>query len=108
VIFYQFFTGKCHVCAILSILRKKYKSEALRVYVRILHGYHRTTYMGERVSYAERRNLAAVDTVHYLSIIADGMAQNHTKCPWYGNLDEPTKCLTQHIQGVLNHKRYCL
>ena len=71
----------------------------------MLHGYHRMTYMGERIAYGHRRKLAAMEPAHYLSIIADGMAQNHTKCPWFGNLDEPSKILNQHIQGVLNHKR---
>ena len=43
--------------------------------------------------------------VSYLSIISDGMAQNHCKLPWHGNINGASKYLTQHIQGIIVHGR---
>ena len=41
----------------------------------------------------------------YLSIIVDGMAQNHSQLPWQGNLKEFHPHMNQHLCGVLNHGR---
>jgi hypothetical protein len=38
-----------------------------------------------------------------VSMILDGMAQNHSVLPWLGNLKTLDKDIQQHIIGVLTH-----
>ena len=38
-----------------------------------------------------------------VSMILDGMAQNHSMLPWLGNLKTFDKHIQQHIIGVLSH-----
>lgn len=97
-------TGKCHTCATLSNLRQKARDNASKTYMTLLHFLHRTCYMGERVAYARRGTLAMQMPTMYLSIVSDGMAQNHCILPWLGNLSQ-VKGLPQHLQGVLRHGR---
>lgn len=56
------------------------------------------------MSYANRASLAMNMPKLYLSIVSDGMAQNHCILPWLGNLAQ-IKGVPQHIQGVLRHGR---
>jgi hypothetical protein len=51
-------TGKCKTCALLSEARLKQLSLAGGRYLTELHALHRIMYMGERLSYYERRNNA--------------------------------------------------
>jgi hypothetical protein len=66
-------SGKCNCCANLSDLRRKFKSQQDREYVTMMHALHRSTYMGERMAYAERRNNAVMKKSCYYLTIADGM-----------------------------------
>ena len=98
--------GKCDVCANLSTMRRTFKAQKEREYVTMMHALHLTAYMGERASYAERRNKAVMQPSLYMSTISDGMAQGHNLLPHFaqqkswGNSE-----LSQHLQGVLNHNR---
>jgi hypothetical protein len=101
-------TGKCKTCAFLSIARRKYRGRQHRSYITWLHALHRTAYMGERMAYAERIIQACqlrTGDQGFLSINTDGMAQNHCKLPWLGNLAGFADPLPQHIQGVLIHSK---
>lgn len=87
--------------------------------ITLLHGLHRSMYMGERMAYYERRAevsemcllwlmiikcvKAVADPDNVLSMILDGMAQNHSVLPWLGNLKTLDKHIQQHIIGVLTH-----
>ena len=95
---------KCNVCAVLSDLRATFKDIKNREYVRHLHMLHRSTYMGERLAYYNRRNLGEQMQEEYLSLISDGMAQHHCQLPWSANLNAH-RTLPHHIQGVLMHGR---
>ena len=53
-------SGKCQCCANLSTMRKTFKSHRDREYVTMMHALHRSTYMGERIAYAERRNKVSI------------------------------------------------
>ena len=77
--------GKCVTCFKLSDARKTTKDRNKKTYVTIMHALHRTFYMGERNTYAERRRLARMHPSLYLSTISDGMAQNHCLLPYFGN-----------------------
>jgi len=52
--------------------------------ITFLHALHRTSYMGERALYATRRLQALNFPQDCISIISDGMAQNHCQLPWLG------------------------
>jgi len=97
-------TGKCNTCAMLSDLRRESRDNAGRSYMTQMHWLHRSTYMAERMSYAQRASLAMNMPNLYLSVVSDGMAQNHCILPWLGNLSQ-LNGVAQHIQGVLRHGR---
>ena len=80
--------------------------------------------MGERLKYYQRRQevrvccqycredylrgliLQALDNPNdVVSMILDGMAQNHSMLPWLANLKTFDKHIQQHIIGVLTHGR---
>ena len=61
--------------------------------------------MQERQAYAARKELARNFKEQYLSIVIDGMAQNHMMLPWYGNKAQSTEHLKQKMNGVLCHGR---
>jgi hypothetical protein len=102
---YKAVSGKCQCCANLSTLRRTFKSQKDREYVTMMHALHRSTYMGERLTYAKRRNDAIMQKGSYLSLISDGMAQGHNVLPYFANQDTWTDSLPQHLQGVLSHNR---
>jgi hypothetical protein len=62
-------------------------------------------YMGERLSYYERRNNAMLMPASYWSGIGDGMQQAHCVLPHRGNMVAMSKTLPQHLQGMLAHGR---
>lgn len=65
--------------------------------------------MFELNTFTNDRCVQAIEApISYLSIISDGMAQNHCKLPWHGNLHGASKTLTQHIQGIIAHGRRTL
>jgi hypothetical protein len=69
----------------------------------MLHALHRSTYMGERLDYYSRRQEAVDNPQDVVSMILDGMSQNHTVLPWLGNLKMFDKHIQQHVIGVLTH-----
>ena len=95
---------KCNTCAVLSDLRRTFKDQASREYIKQLHAFHRTTYMGERLAYYVRRTSGEQYQRAHLSLISDGMAQIHCQLPWCANLTT-LQALPHHIQGVIAHGR---
>ena len=71
----------------------------------MMHSLHRSAYMGERMTYGTRRDRAIAEPSKYLSVISDGMAQNHCQLPHLGNQDTWTELFPQHLQGMLMHGR---
>lgn len=65
-------SGKCGTCALLSQARRSYRDKVTRHHITQMHALHRTMYMGERLKYYYRRNLAMNEPLKYLSIISDG------------------------------------
>lgn len=55
------------------------------------------------VSYKQRVLYALRNPERCMSLIWDGMDQNHSRCPHLGTQDEFAHPLRQHIQGVLVH-----
>jgi hypothetical protein len=94
----------CGTCSTLSNLRRTFKDRRSCEYIKMCHALHRATFMGERLAYYRRRVLAEQLPSEYLSLISDGMAQEHCKLPWCANYSK-VKTLPHHIQGVLMHGR---
>ena len=100
---FKFVCGKCKTCKKLSSARRSFHDMKTREQITTMHALHRSMYMGERLSYYDRRNEAMSKPSTVWSIISDGMAQMHCQLPHQGHLaDFPVK-LPQHIQGVLVH-----
>jgi hypothetical protein len=59
--------------------------------------------MGEKQAYYDRCQLANQMQASYMSIITDGMSQNHSKLPWLGNVKDFSAPLQQHLQGIIDH-----
>jgi hypothetical protein len=95
--------GKCATCALLSHARKSRRDPASRAHITLMHALHRTEYMGERLAYYARREMAMAFPLLYLSIISDGMAQVHCVLPYLANLKQFGNPLPQHLQGCYVH-----
>ncbi len=98
-------TGKCKTCAVLSEARRKQLSYAGCRYLTELHSLHRTMYMGERLTYYERRDRACRTPSEFWSAIGDGMMTQHSVLPHRGNMVQFPHTLPQHFQGMLVHGR---
>jgi hypothetical protein len=98
-------SGKCNVCAKLSELRKQSMSRRAKEKLTVLHGLHRSAYMGERIEYSKRRTQAHNFGTTFLSMITDGMAQTHCELPHFGQIASTSSKFSQHLQGVLLHGR---
>ena len=98
-------SGKCETCMKLSKLRRSFHDDRRREYITMMHALHRSAYMGERMTYANRRDRAIAEPSKYLSLVSDGMAQNHCQLPYLGNQDCWDKYFPQHLQGILLHGR---
>jgi hypothetical protein len=59
--------------------------------------------MAEKRKYYNKKNLAITQPDKYMSIIMDGMSQNHCELPWFGNLKQFQATLPQHLQAVYDH-----
>ena len=95
-------TGKCTTCAALSHIRRTYTDAQSRECITLLHALHRTMYMGERLSYYDKRNEALLYPSTVWSLIGDGMAQQHCQLPYLAGLKDIDQ-LPQHLQGMLIH-----
>jgi len=89
----------------LTVLRRKYRDDKLRADISFLYASHRSLYMGERMHYADRI-LEATDLLNifrFLSLVMDGMQQNNSIIPWFGNTYNCVHQVKQHLQGVTTH-----
>lgn len=97
--------GKCDVCYEIDRRRKsgectRCEHEALKQ----LHHLHRGgLVMIEREKYKKRVKHALEYPKTVLSMIVDGMDQNHSRCPYLGTQSQNAHSLRQHIQGALVH-----
>ena len=95
-------TGKCQICATLSMLRLSCKSTLEIEQISRLFAIHKLGFMGERKAYYNRRGLALDLPKEFLSLITDGMAQMHCILPWTKGLSQPVD-MSQHLQGTYVH-----
>jgi hypothetical protein len=95
----------CATCSTLCNLRRSFKDRNNCEYIKLSHALHRATFMGERMQYYRRRMQAEQFPSEFLSIILDGMQQEHCKIPWCANYTR-LQALTHHIQGLTVHGRF--
>lgn len=100
---YKAVTGKCQHCAILTELRTSSKKATVRRRVTSLHALHRYTYMNERKVYYDKINAAISSPHSSMSIIIDGMAQQHSELPYLANLKKFPSQLPMKLTGCLEH-----
>ena len=100
---YKQVAGKCETCAKLSAMRKRRRDPYGRKLYTELHALHRSMYTAERQAYYDRRCDAILHPDRCMSINTDGMNQNHSRIPYLGNLQDFSRPLKQHIQGILEH-----
>ena len=100
---YKNVTGKCICCFHFTKMRWECKDPKKKQLLRELHAFHRSTFMNERIHYYRRIEEALENPGTVMSVIMDGMAQNHCILPWNANQHEFSDPLVQHLQGVLEH-----
>jgi hypothetical protein len=100
---YKAVPGKCNCCHKLTLLRSSTKHPAEMREISEFHVLHRISFMAERMKYYDRAKDAETYPSRYMSLIIDGMSQNHTKLPWLGNQKDFPEPLDQHLQGILEH-----
>ena len=103
---YKAVSGKCYVCAQLSLLSGKHKTREAMEYIKVCRVMHRADFMADRNLYQHRKKQSEIYPQLYMSIITDGMQQTHCELPYSGN-KVPTGAnkLKQHLQGVTTHFR---
>ena len=103
---YKACSGKCAVCAELSIQTRKQKTRKAMEYIKLCRVIHRADFMRDRDLYAQRKKLAELYPRQYLSLITDGMQQTHCELPYSANRQtHGVNKLKQHLQGVTTHYR---
>ena len=102
---YKQVTGKCWTCYRISSGRRKAENRLIQLYYKKLFLCHRGgCFMLERKQYKKRAAASVSDPTRKLSIILDGMDQNHCRVPQTGTqLQYGGKQVTQHITGCLRH-----
>lgn len=96
-------SGKCDWCAKLTDWRRKSQHPEITKLVTAYHAYHRITYMNERRMYYDKIVSACSRPDKYMSLIIDGMSQNHTQIPYIANLKQFESPLKTHLIGVIEH-----
>jgi hypothetical protein len=100
---YKAVSGKCGFCAKLTELRAGTHNNDDWKSIGELHALHRVTFMNERRCYYENIRRAVDQPDKYMSIIIDGMNQNHSQIPYLANIKEFPTPLKVHLIGVIEH-----
>jgi hypothetical protein len=95
--------GKCFTCFLVHQKQLEF-SDPIRISLcSKLAALHRSGYMGERMGYYANQALSMQFPGDFMSLIFDGMDQNHCRIPWCGNKYQFGAYLPHHIQGCLQH-----
>ena len=103
---YKACSGKCAICAELSVLTREKQTRAAMEYLKLCRIIHRGDFMRDRDFYSQRKKLSELYPGQYFSMITDGMQQTHCELPYSGNqLPTGSNKLKQHLQGITSHFR---
>ena len=103
---YKAVSGKCYICAKLSVLSGKHRTREAMEYIKVCRVIHRADFMADRNLYQQRKKQCELYPQLYMSVITDGMQQSHCELPYSGNkVPTGVNKLKQHLQGVTTHFR---
>lgn len=103
---YKQVTGKCWVCFHINDGRRRCKDQASKKALKQLHQLHRGgLFMLERNTYKARAKFATANSDRIMSLIIDGMDQQHCLIPHMANQTSLSEALHQHLTGVIMHGR---
>jgi hypothetical protein len=101
---YKQVTGKCWCCYWITDIRKRSEDRRVHEACKQLFMIHRSgLFMPERREYKKRIEESILSEDDTLSLIIDGMDQNHCKLPQQAQKNQFPDQLTQHITGCLVH-----
>jgi hypothetical protein len=103
IIKYLSVAGKCKICAAIYRMEEECSSITQVKDLKLIKIYHRMTVQKCKNAYYRRRCLAQTQSEKYMSIISDGMQQEHSKLPYLANQTTCSSVVSQHIQGVKHH-----
>ena len=103
IVQYVAVAGKCQICAELYAMQESCSSSEQYKKIKFIMNCHRSAITKQRLAYYQRRVLAQDHPEMYMSIILDGMQQNHTKIPYYANQKTASSVVTHHLQGAKVH-----
>lgn len=95
-------SGKCYTCHSIYERQEVFKTSAELGDIRKLATYHKLLIEMQRYAYLKNRQLAQEQPDLYMSLIIDGMAQDHCQLPWLANKAQDG-VLKQKIFGAKQH-----
>lgn len=97
-------SGKCYSCHALYERQEIFTCEQDLQSIRRLATIHKIMIEMQRGAYIRNRQLAQERPDLYMSLIIDGMSQDHCSLPWYaGQHTDPGVCIKQKIIGAKQH-----
>ena len=97
-------SGKCYSCHALYERQEIFACEADLEAIRKLASVHKLTSEMQRAAYMKNRQLAQERPDLYMSLIIDGMSQDHCVLPYYaGQHTETNTVVKQKIMGAKQH-----
>ena len=82
---YKAVSGKCYICAKLSVLSGKHRTREAMEYIKVCRVIDRADFMADRNLYQQRKKQCELFPQLYMSVITDGMQQSHCELPYSGN-----------------------
>ena len=96
-------SGKCETCHALYERQEVFKNKEELEQIRRLSAIHKIMIESNRLAYIQNRQLAQENKDLYMSVIIDGMSNNHSVLPFLANVDTPSSTMSQKITGAKQH-----
>jgi hypothetical protein len=96
-------SGKCSTCHWLYERQEVFKSEKELEAIKYFASIHKVLIQMERSVYMRKRQLAQERPDLYMSVIIDGMSQDHCILPFLANKNTRSVVLKQKIVGAKQH-----
>jgi hypothetical protein len=96
-------SGKCNTCHWLYERQEVFRSERDLEDIKYFASIHKIMIEIERGTYVKKRLMAQEHPSHYMSLIIDGMSQDHCILPYCGNQVTKNVVLKQKIVGAKQH-----
>lgn len=103
IVRYLAVSGKCSICAEIYAMDEQCSTLEHMEDLMKIKIYHRQYVQSFKKSYYDHRRLAQLYPEQYMSLISDGMQQDHTKNPYFANQKTNSTVVSQHIQGIKDH-----